>query len=57
MYKRQKQASENIAQAGAGQTVKSYPDGWHLLFRDHQADVVWGDVLTWVLENSEPVTK
>ena len=52
-----KQASENIALAGAGQTVKSYPDGWHLLFRDHQADVVWGDVLTWVLENSEPVTK
>ena len=29
--------------------VISYPDGWHLLFRDLQAERVWGDVGDWVL--------
>ena len=28
--------------------VIEYPDGWHLLFRDLQAEVVWRDVADWV---------
>ena len=26
-----------------------YPEGWHLLFRDHQAEAVWRDVRDWML--------
>lgn len=26
-----------------------YPDGWHLLFRDLQAETVWRDVRDWIL--------
>lgn len=29
-------------------TVIAYPDGWHLLFRDLQAERVWTDVANWV---------
>ena len=28
--------------------IALYPDGYHMLFRDHQAEVVWRDVLTWI---------
>lgn len=28
--------------------VKAYADGWHLLFRDLQAEAVWRDVAEWV---------
>ena len=28
--------------------VTAFPDGWHLLFRDLQAEVVWRDVAAWV---------
>lgn len=28
--------------------VRRYPDGWHLLFRDLQAETVWCDVADWV---------
>jgi acylglycerol lipase len=27
--------------------VIEYPDGWHLLFRDLQAETVWRDVAEW----------
>jgi len=29
-------------------TIKSYPDGWHLLFRDLQAETVWCDIASWI---------
>lgn len=29
-----------------------YPDGWHLLFRDLQAERVWADVADWILEGT-----
>lgn len=29
-------------------TVRRYPDGWHLLFRDLQARAVWADVAAWI---------
>lgn len=28
--------------------VKTYPDGWHLLFRDLEAERVWRDVAAWI---------
>ncbi len=28
--------------------TRRYPEGWHLLFRDLQAETVWGDVASWV---------
>lgn len=33
--------------------VKAYPEGWHLLFRDLQAEKVWRDVADWVLAASD----
>lgn len=32
--------------------MRLYPDGWHLLFRDLQAKVVWHDVADWVTEQA-----
>lgn len=33
-------------------TFRRYPEGWHLLFRDLQAKVVWTDVADWIEEQS-----
>ena len=40
---------EKVA-ARLGGDVKTirYPDGWHMLFRDLQAEVVWKDVTDWI---------
>ena len=35
-------------------TLQTYPDGWHLLFRDHQRDTVIDDVANWVLQPPVP---
>jgi alpha-beta hydrolase superfamily lysophospholipase len=35
-------------------TVKDYPDGWHMLFRDLQRETVWKDVSTWTKQISPP---
>ena len=35
-------------------TVIEYPDGWHLLFRDLQAERVWADVAGWVPRAADP---
>ena len=37
--------------------VIDYPDGWHLLFRDLQAERVWQDVADWVLDVERPACK
>ncbi len=34
--------------------VIEYPQGWHLLFRDLQAERVWRDVADWVLAQPGP---
>lgn len=39
--------------SGPKQTI-TYPDGWHLLFRDLQADRVIADVVDWVLALPAP---
>ncbi|MEM8936808.1 MAG: alpha/beta fold hydrolase [Pseudomonadota bacterium] len=32
--------------------VRRYPEGWHLLFRDHQAKAVWQDIADWIADRS-----
>lgn len=34
--------------------VIEYPEGWHLLFRDLQAETVWRDVAEWTLTGTPP---
>jgi alpha-beta hydrolase superfamily lysophospholipase len=29
-------------------TYREYPDGWHMLLRDLQREIVWRDVLAWI---------
>ena len=35
----------------SGKTVIFYPDGYHLLLRDLKADIIWEDIVTWVLSD------
>ena len=37
-------------------TFRRYPEGWHLLFRDLQAEKVWRDVAVWIETQDMPVT-
>ena len=37
--------------------VVEYPEGWHLVFRDLQAERVWRDVAVWALEGVAPGVK
>lgn len=32
-----------------------YPDGYHMLFRDLQAEVIWRDVLAWINDSTSPL--
>lgn len=34
-------------------TVRRYPDGWHMLFRDLQGPVVWRDVADWIARETD----
>jgi alpha-beta hydrolase superfamily lysophospholipase len=34
--------------------LRSYREGWHLLFRDLQAETVWRDVVSWIDLQSDP---
>ncbi|MEM7507534.1 MAG: alpha/beta fold hydrolase [Pseudomonadota bacterium] len=38
---------------GSNRTIE-YTDGWHLLFRDLQAERVWSDVVQWILARPGP---
>ncbi|MCA8889080.1 MAG: alpha/beta hydrolase, partial [Parvularculaceae bacterium] len=47
-------AMADAAQRLCGEvTVVAYPDGWHLLFRDLQAETVWRDVAEWALSAAQ----
>lgn len=37
------------------QRVAVYPDGWHMLLRDLQAETVWNDVLSWIGDPQAPL--
>jgi alpha-beta hydrolase superfamily lysophospholipase len=42
-------AMEKAARRLSGETeVRRYEEGWHLLFRDKQAETVWRDVAAWI---------
>ncbi len=43
---------EVMTVSGAALEDKTYPDGWHLLFRDFQAERVWKDVAEWIERTS-----
>lgn len=40
---------------GPGAAI-SYPNGWHMLLRDLQAETVWSDVADWTLARTPPAT-
>lgn len=39
----------------SGHRVALYPNGFHMLFRDLQAEVVWRDVLAWLEDTEAPL--
>ena len=39
-----------------GCTVVTYPEGWHLLLRDHQREVVFADIAAWIEQLPLPST-
>ena len=45
-----KAMNKTAQQLGGDVAIKRYPDGWHLLFRDLQAETVWRDVANWITE-------
>lgn len=38
---------------GESLTMKDYPEGWHMLLRDLQREVVWKDIDAWITELAE----
>jgi alpha-beta hydrolase superfamily lysophospholipase len=44
-----------VAALAAPKRIALYPDGWHMLFRDLQREVVWRDVLAWMIEPERPL--
>lgn len=52
-----KKAMMNTAsRLGGDLTVRVYPDGWHLLFRDLQRETVWRDVAAWIARHNKACT-
>jgi len=35
--------------------VAIYPDGWHMLIRDRQAETVWRDIEAWITDSDAPL--
>lgn len=47
---------EHFARAMQGRMrTAAYPDGWHLLLRDLEREVVWRDVAAWIADPSAPL--
>jgi len=44
-----------LGQLAAPHRLAVYPDGWHMLLSDRQAEVVWRDVEAWVLDAAAPL--
>ena len=44
-----------LAQLARRPRIAVYPDGWHMLLRDLQAEVVWRDVAAYVLDPTAPL--
>lgn len=37
------------------QRLAVYPDGWHMLLRDLQAEVAWNDIRSWIFDPAAPL--
>ena len=46
---------EMAAALKGGHRLALYPDGWHMLLRDCQAELVWGDVAAWIADAAAPL--
>ncbi|BBK34105.1 alpha-beta hydrolase superfamily lysophospholipase [Stella humosa] len=44
-----------LAGAADRQRVAVYPEGWHMLLRDLQAQVVWADIRAWIEDPAAPL--
>lgn len=50
-------AMEKTARRLTGKVdIREYPEGWHLLFRDLQAETVWRDVANWIAMRADSST-
>lgn len=43
-----KKQAKTASRLGGKTTIIRYPDGWHMLLRDRQAETVWRDVANWI---------
>lgn len=43
------------AAPGVNMHVAVYPQGWHMLLRDLQAEVVWRDIAAWIADRRAPL--
>lgn len=50
-------ARQTFARFAGPQHLVEYQDGWHLIFRDLQAERVWRDVANWVLNGTPPAVQ
>ncbi|MGE0714363.1 MAG: lysophospholipase [Alphaproteobacteria bacterium] len=41
--------------SGARQRIAVYPQGWHMLLRDLQAETVWRDIRAWIADPAAPL--
>ena len=50
-----KKQAKAAARLGPQTDIIRYPDGWHMLFRDLQAERVWRDISDWIGERKSAV--
>ena len=51
-----KQMLRSLPEAGrAARRIALYPEGWHMLLRDLQAETVWRDILAWIRRPDAPL--
>ncbi len=46
---------EMVGKLAAPHRIAVYPEGWHMLFRDLQAETVWRDIVHWVGDRDAPL--
>ncbi len=46
---------QTIAKLPQPAKIALYPEGWHMLLRDLQAEVVWGDIAAWIHDPDAPM--
>ncbi len=46
---------QTIARLPEPRTLALYPEGWHMLLRDLQAEAVWSDIASWIHDPAAPL--